>query len=97
MDRRNDQERGVLVMAKTDGRAGHKWRQIREQVLATNTVCWLCGLPGADSVDHIIPLSVAPELAHDLNNLRPAHRRCNSKKGAKVGGAGLRHPVSRGW
>jgi 5-methylcytosine-specific restriction endonuclease McrA len=84
-------------MAKTDGRAGHKWRQIRAQVLATNTICWLCGLPGADSVDHVIPLSVAPELAHDPANLKPAHRRCNSKKGAKVGGSGVRHPVSRAW
>jgi 5-methylcytosine-specific restriction endonuclease McrA len=84
-------------MAKSDGRAGHKWRQIRLQVLAANNTCWLCGLPGADSVDHIIPLSLAPELAHELSNLKPAHRKCNSSKGAKVGSQVQRHPVSRRW
>jgi hypothetical protein len=91
--------RKVSGMAKSDGRMGHRWRQIREQVLGTNNVCHLCGVPGADTVDHIIPLSLAPELAHDLSNLRPAHRSCNSRKGAKVGAAAQPRvfPRSRDW
>lgn len=57
-------------------------------------VCALCGkgidldLPRTDpmawSCDHIIPVSVAPELAEDFNNLQPSHNRCNSKKSNKV-------------
>jgi len=84
-------------MAKVDGRSGHKWRQIRMQVLAANNTCWLCGLPGADTVDHIIPLSLAPELAHEMSNLKPAHKSCNSRKGAKIGGEAHRNPSSRRW
>jgi 5-methylcytosine-specific restriction endonuclease McrA len=91
--------RKVSGMAKSDGRMGHRWRQIREQVLSANNVCHLCGVSGADTVDHIIPLSLAPELAHDLTNLRPAHRSCNSRKGAKVGAAAQPRvfPRSRDW
>lgn len=48
-------------------------------------LCWLCGLPGADSVDHVIPLRVLREtgrmdLAEDPANLRPAHLSCNSRR-----------------
>lgn len=43
--------------------------------------CWLCGAPGADSVDHVIPIIAGGP--HILANLRPAHRSCNSSKGAK--------------
>jgi 5-methylcytosine-specific restriction endonuclease McrA len=53
-------------------------------VLASSDVCWLCGLPGADTVDHILPLSLHPELAHDRSNLAPAHNRCNASKGAST-------------
>ena len=84
-------------MAKVDGRSGHKWRQIRMQVLAANNTCWLCGLPGADTVDHIFPLRLAPDLTHEITNLKPAHRKCNSSKGAKMGSQVQRHPVSRQW
>jgi len=66
---------------KSHGRSGYKWRQLREIVLSTSDVCHLCGKNGATTVDHIIPLSIAPELAHDLANLRPAHLRCNSSRG----------------
>lgn len=84
---------------KSHGRSGHKWRQIRQHVLDQTTICHLCGLPGADTVDHIIPLSLAPELAHDISNLRPAHRTCNSRKGNKTGKAATAStlPRSRQW
>lgn len=42
-------------------------------------VCHLCGQPGADTLDHLVPLSKGG--TNDPSNLRPAHRACNSRKG----------------
>jgi 5-methylcytosine-specific restriction endonuclease McrA len=44
------------------------------------TICWLCGLPGATSADHIIPRSKGGAV-YDLQNLGPTHRRCNEARG----------------
>jgi len=43
--------------------------------------CHLCGSPGADTVDHLIPTSVSPSLRWEISNARPAHRHCNSARG----------------
>jgi 5-methylcytosine-specific restriction endonuclease McrA len=53
------------------------------------TVCHLCGKEGADTIDHLVPRSVIKELdlpmsLFDVDNLRPAHRACNSKRGKKA-------------
>lgn len=69
------------IMAQ--GRHGRPWRRIRAQVLATSTQCWICGHPGADTVDHIIPLSLGGDPL-DIANLRPAHHSCNSRRGNKI-------------
>lgn len=48
-------------------------------------ICWLCGQPvtiDTVSLDHVIPLSRGG--AHTADNLRTAHRLCNSRKGAKI-------------
>ena len=85
---------------KSHGRKGARWRRLRAQVLEANNVCWLCGksTPPADTVDHVLPLSVYPELAHDIGNLRPAHKSCNSSKGAGAPGAHQAPmPRSRRW
>lgn len=37
--------------------------------------CWLCGIDGADTVDHVIPRSRCGDDTDD--NLMPAHRVCN--------------------
>ena len=85
-------------MAKYDGRSSQTWKRMRRQILEASDVCWLCGKPGADTVDHVLPLSQFPELAHDLGNLRPAHKSCNSKKGAGTGENPVRPmPRSRRW
>jgi 5-methylcytosine-specific restriction endonuclease McrA len=63
-------------------------------------VCWICGHPGADAIDHVQPLAPVAgdpiELARrdtDPDNLRPAHHdtpcptcgeRCNRAKGTKT-------------
>jgi 5-methylcytosine-specific restriction endonuclease McrA len=52
--------------------------------------CHLCGLPGADTVDHIIPTSVAPSLRWEIHNGRPAHRSCNSIRGDSPAPAAFR-------
>jgi 5-methylcytosine-specific restriction endonuclease McrA len=42
--------------------------------------CWLCGLPGADTADHVIPVSKGGAV-YDLDNLGPAHGTCNYSRG----------------
>lgn len=65
------------------GRRTAKFKQLRRRVLESSDICWLCGQPGADTVDHVVPLSVDPTLGEALDNLRPAHARCNYARGAR--------------
>lgn len=66
--------------AKNPGRVGRPWRRLRATILNESDVCWLCGLPGATTVDHIIPLSKGGHPT-DRGNLAPAHKWCNGSKG----------------
>jgi 5-methylcytosine-specific restriction protein A len=60
-----------------------RWRQLRAAVLVRDAYqCWLCGLDGADSVDHVIPRTHGG--TDDPTNLRAAHSRCNSSRGESV-------------
>lgn len=61
---------------------GRPWNRKRRAVLASSTTCWLCGLPGADTVDHVVPRSMGG--TDEPWNLRPAHQRCNSRRGTKA-------------
>lgn len=36
-------------------------------------ICWICGHPGADSRDHIIPVDIDPTRANDPTNWAAAH------------------------
>ncbi|MGH3097881.1 MAG: HNH endonuclease [Streptosporangiales bacterium] len=73
------------------GRIGQPWLRITADIRARRHPCWLCGqpidytLPATHplsfTVDHEIPLTAAPWLAHDRSNLKAAHRRCNGRKG----------------
>jgi 5-methylcytosine-specific restriction endonuclease McrA len=75
------------MSARGEGRTDRQWRKIRAQVLAEESVCWLCGNwidqrlsgrhPLGPTVDHV-----------DFNrrncarwNLRAAHHSCNSSRG----------------
>lgn len=84
-------------MARNPGRTGRPWRRARNAVLADNDVCWLCGKPGATSVDHVIPLNKGgPEL--DPANLRPAHISCNTSRKDKLVPPTRKHRTgSRDW
>ena len=83
---------------------GRRWQNLTRRVLNEESVCWLCGLPldfAADprtrwspSVDHIIPRSKGGSV-YDRANLRAAHYRCNSARGAGDGASIPRR--SRKW
>lgn len=79
------------------GRRTRAFKRLRQRVLETSDICWLCGLPGADTVDHIVPLSVAPHLGEVADNLRAAHLSCNSSRGARAVDRVRSVPTSRRW
>ena len=60
-------------------------RAMLHQALAEyGALCYICGLPikpGDESLDHKTPRSKGG--SNTLDNLRPAHKRCNSAKGNK--------------
>lgn len=60
-----------------------EYRRNREILLATATVCAICGAGALENdpltADHIIPVSDGG--SNDLDNLRAAHRSCNSRRG----------------
>jgi 5-methylcytosine-specific restriction endonuclease McrA len=66
-------------------------RRANKNILAASDVCHLCGHPGADAVDHKIPLARGG--TDTLDNKGPAHHdvpcptcghRCNREKGARL-------------
>jgi 5-methylcytosine-specific restriction endonuclease McrA len=79
------------MVSKSTGRSTRPARRNRAEILAESDVCIICGHRGADSVDHIIPMDLRPDLAEDKDNLGPAHhepcptcaRRCNNEKGVR--------------
>ena len=68
-------------------------RQRRNRaILAVSDVCHICGHPGSDAVDHVVPLARGGSDT-DPDNLKPAHHdvtcpdcgeRCNRAKGDKL-------------
>lgn len=99
------------MAARTAGRTTRRWREVvRPSILRASDVCHWCGHPGANAVDHIIPLAAAPELAEDPSNLAPIHGRegcpvcaprggrrrvCNGEKGGRISSPPV--PGSRNW
>jgi 5-methylcytosine-specific restriction endonuclease McrA len=60
---------------------GRYSQQLRRLAFETwGDECWLCGHPGATTVDHV--KSRARGGTDALANLRPAHRFCNTGRGA---------------
>lgn len=77
--------RGPGLMADTSAPAetwgGRKAQQYVKLTLSTyGRVCWLCGLPGSTTADHVIPRSRGGA-CYDLTNLGPAHKHCNESRG----------------
>lgn len=56
------------------------YERLRRQILERDQyVCWICELPGATEVDHVVPRDRGG--THHPSNLKAAHKRCNSGKG----------------
>jgi 5-methylcytosine-specific restriction endonuclease McrA len=63
--------------------SGSAWQKLSKEVLAAyGRICWICQGDGADTVDHIIPKSKGG--GDDWENLRPAHRSCNGRRGDDI-------------
>jgi 5-methylcytosine-specific restriction endonuclease McrA len=84
------------------GWGGRALGPLRAQVEhAYGRTCWICGHPieGQISIDHVIPRKHLPkERWYDLELLRPAHLRCNLKRGTKNAAAvNTQRKPSRSW
>jgi 5-methylcytosine-specific restriction endonuclease McrA len=69
---------------------GADHRRIREQVLAEERLCWICGGHGTED-DPLTADHVLARVAGGRNvraNYRAAHASCNSRRGARVVGGG---------
>ena len=86
-------EEGVALMPskRNDPRLSRKYKEVRLKALARDGwTCFYCGAEGKDmTIDHIIPVSKAPELAIDINNMVTACKPCNSSKGSRSQGSFL--------
>ena len=59
------------------------WEVTRRRVIARdNGICHLCGKPGANSADHVIPHAMGG--TDDMANLKAAHMKCNESKNARM-------------
>jgi 5-methylcytosine-specific restriction endonuclease McrA len=76
------------------GLKGGRWRRLCQLVRDTyGLVCWICwrdidaSLPAnhrmSFTVDHLLPRALGGR-RYDIANCRPAHRACNSAKGARL-------------
>ncbi|MFE7354381.1 HNH endonuclease [Streptomyces sp. NPDC057543] len=85
-------------------RNGRPYRRLVDWPRAQHLPCWLCGhnIDGtlnakhsmSFTLDHLVPLSKGGDLL-DPANARPAHRRCNSKRGNRTS---IKQPrASRRW
>ncbi len=77
---------------RTPGNRG-AYENARRRILATQTICGICGKPVdfsfkaphplSPTVDHIIPVSKGGHPS-DISNLQLAHRCCNREKSDKL-------------
>jgi len=76
---------------RNDPRLSRKYKEVRLKALARDSwTCHYCGAEGKDmTIDHIIPISKAPELAIDIENMVTACKPCNSSKGSRSQGVFL--------
>lgn len=94
---------------KNPGYWDHSYRKrtavLRRRVKAEALPCWLCGRPIdldlpwthrlSFTADHVDPLGKGGKL---LGELRPAHRSCNSARGAKRAAENVPRPTTtRQW
>lgn len=76
-----------------DGKHRMQFEKNKKRILATQTVCGICGKPVdftkkfphplSPTIDHIIPISKGGHPS-DIDNLQLAHRCCNREKSDKL-------------
>jgi hypothetical protein len=49
-------------------------RAVAYVIRRDNGICWICSHPGANSLDHRIPVSIRPDLEWTPSNWSAAHR-----------------------
>lgn len=61
-----------------------EWHRIQRQVLADSDICYVCGKPGSDGVDHVIPRHKGGSEGRE--NLAPIHTDpCHNRKSSAEG------------
>jgi 5-methylcytosine-specific restriction enzyme A len=58
----------------------YKWRKLRSLKLDANPICEHCKARPATEVDHVTPLSEAPDRRYDWDNLSSLCHDCHSEK-----------------
>lgn len=59
-----------------------RYRKLRAAILAESDICYICGKPGANSVDHVVPIAKGGKNTRE--NMKPAHMfPCNRSKGTR--------------
>ena len=56
-----------------------EWRRVRDAVRARDGECLMCGTTVNLTVDHVVPIARAPDLALEPANLRTLCRRCHGR------------------
>ena len=81
----------ALSSKRNDPRLSRKYKEVRLKKLAQDGwTCFYCGYEGKDmTIDHIIPVSKAPELAISIDNMVSCCKPCNSSKGSRSQGVFL--------
>lgn len=67
----------------------HRWRRLRTAYARAHPVCQIrekCDGDPVEEVDHIIPITEAPEKRLDWENLQSACRRCHNWKTREIDG-----------
>ncbi|MFE6816027.1 HNH endonuclease [Streptomyces sp. NPDC057677] len=92
-------------MAKRDDLTQYSYRKARAHFLAEQDVCHLCGHPGADVIDHLIPVARGGDrrdqsnwaAAHGVNRCPTCGRNCNGEKSDKPLAQAATLNTSRDW
>ena len=61
---------------------GWQWQKLTRKAFELyGRTCHICHRPGADTVDHLDPVSIVGAQLPHISRVRPAHMGCNSGRG----------------